>query len=156
MNLTKLIISAGLFIIITSIAMILLQLSWRKTVIPTPPVNTSINNETALQTQSNSDGSVEVSVTPLNLDRTAEVWTFSVSLNTHSIELDDDLAKQSFLRMDKGKEATALGWEGDPAGGHHREGKLIFKKPPTELKMATLLIKDVAGISERLFVWTLP
>src|SRR3972149_9995528 len=77
-----------------------------------------------LGTVINNEDAVEVSVTPKTLSD--EFWTFEVMLNTHSIELSYDLAQASALIDEKGSRYKAVTWEGDPPGGHHREGVLKF------------------------------
>lgn len=149
----------GLIPVVITLAITVFLIIWGKTS-PTAPgysqSNQSANTEPATPPQTNSEGSVEVTVTPSNLDPTAETWTFSVSLNTHSVELVDDLSQQAFLVTTGGGEEPALSWTGDPPGGHHRQGTLKFKKTRTRPKDIVLLLKNVNGIAERRFVWSYP
>jgi hypothetical protein len=80
-------------------------------------------------TKSDSQGLVTVEITPLNLGKQGENLIFTVSMNTHSVDLSMDLAKLSVLSTDTGKTIPAIQWEA-PSGGHHVEGKLVF---PTTL-----------------------
>lgn len=50
---------------------------------------------------------------------------FTVTLNTHSVELSMDPAAVARLRIG-GVEWPVVSWVGDPAGGHHRSGILTF------------------------------
>ena len=79
-----------------------------------------------LTVQKNSAGGVTVAVTPQNLVAGAKSWDFKVVLDTHSAELKDDLAKSAVLVVDGGTSYTPTAWQGDPPGGHHREGALKF------------------------------
>src|SRR3990167_8257966 len=87
-----------------------------------------------LATQTDSQGAVIVQVTPIDVSKTAKTWQFKILLNTHTVNLDQDLTKMVILRNSYGDIYTPISWEGDPLGGHHREGTLSFKpispKPP--------------------------
>ncbi len=109
--------------------------------------------------RTDSQGSVEFVVTPLNLASPGETLDFDVSLNTHSVNLAWDLAAQSRLATDTGLEVTGLSW---PVGsGHHYDGTLTFPAKTTDGKLLldgatrlTLIIKD-ADAPERIFEWVL-
>lgn len=110
--------------------------------------------EAALPAQVNNEGQVTVKVTPLDL--TAEQpWRFEVELNTHSVALDQDMASSAVLLTGDGQEAPAAQWKGDPAGGHHRSGILVFNPPVPRPQTVTLKIRGVA-VAERVFVWRRP
>jgi hypothetical protein len=68
-------------------------------------------------------GEVTVEITPLQL--TAGGASFTVVFDTHSVDLDLDVAEASTLVID-GQEWTAARWDGAGPGGHHREGTLTF------------------------------
>jgi hypothetical protein len=108
----------------------------------------------AFETQTNADGGVTVKVTPKNISAGSKNWEFEVSLGTHMGDLGQDLAKVSVLIDAEGKEHAAIGWDGDPPGGHHRKGVLRFQPldavPPT----LELRISGVAGVT-RVFRWKL-
>lgn len=87
---------------------------------------------------------------------------FEVAMNTHSVDLDGyDLAKLAVLRTDRGQEVRPSRWDA-PAGGHHRRGTLAFPdKAPDggpligpNTAWIELVIRDVAGVPERVFRWT--
>lgn len=89
--------------------------------------------------------------------------TFDVTMDTHSVDLDIyDLRERAVLRNDRGQEVRAKDWDA-PKGGHHREGKLNFPEktaggedligPGT--RKIELVIRDVAGVPERRFKWSL-
>ena len=68
-------------------------------------------------------GAVEVTIEPLNLD--ASGARFRVALDTHSGDLNVDLASSARLEVD-GTDWGNASWTGDPPGGHHRQGELRF------------------------------
>jgi len=108
-----------------------------------------------LEQQSSQANSVSISVKPVDVAATAKTWQFQVALNTHSGALDDDLARTATLVDAAGKPEAALGWDGDPAGGHHRKGVLRFKAlspRPDTLEMRILRAGETAP---RTFRWKL-
>lgn len=105
------------------------------------------------EARTNSEGPVSVQVTPVELGQ--DKWNFEIILNTHSVELDYDLAKLAGLIDASGKENLPLSWEGDPPEGHHREGTLVFEAINPKPTSITLKVKEVGGIKERNFVWTI-
>ena len=109
--------------------------------------------------RSDEQGAVGFVVTPLNLDAPGDALDFDVSMNTHSVDLGWDLAAQSRLVTDTGREVTGQSW---PMGsGHHYEGTLSF--PATTnvgqslLDGAKSLTLTIAGtdVAERVFTWEL-
>lgn len=117
-----------------------------------PPSNPSI-------TIIDSQGSVTVEATPLNLDAPADTLEFDVVLDTHSVDLSMDLAVLATLTTDTGITVQATLWDA-PRGGHHVAGKLIFpsmKDGTSVLEGAgklTLTITDV-DVPTRTFEWEL-
>lgn len=85
---------------------------------------------------------------------------FTVSMNTHSLDLDGfDLMKLAVLRTDQGIEVAPASWDA-PKGGHHREGTLAFPatvdgRPILDgaARGITVILRDVAS-PERSFQWT--
>jgi hypothetical protein len=87
---------------------------------------------------------------------------FEMALDTHVVDLDGyDLTRLAVLRTDQGLEVAPSGWDA-PKGGHHRSGTLSF--PPVigdrpVISPGTgaieLIVRDVAGVPERTFRWTL-
>src|SRR5512134_4163486 len=57
-------------------------------------------------------GGVTVKVTPRSLATEAPVWEFAVVLDTHSVNLADDLARSSVLIDAQGRRHAPLMWEG--------------------------------------------
>jgi hypothetical protein len=109
----------------------------------------------SFETQSNDEQAVTVEVTPLNLAEGGTTLKFEVAFNTHSVDLGFDPAALSVLRDAQGLEYPATTWEGDPAGGHHRSGTLHFELPQVPTDAVEVIIRDVAGVPERVFRWDL-
>lgn len=112
---------------------------------------------TASLVQSSEGGSVTIQLTWLNQQKTAVV--FDVSMDTHSVDLDRiDLGKLATLKDDGGTTYQATSWNA-PAGGHHRSGTLTFPTFPLleqgQTKYFEVVIKDVAGVPERVLRWQL-
>jgi hypothetical protein len=120
-----------------------------------PSVVQAQTTELTFELQSNDENAVTVDITPLNLPEGGASVDFEVAFNTHSVELDFDPATISLLRDDEGREYPALAWEGSPPNGHHRSGTLRFKVPDYATNFIEVVIKDVAGVPERVFRWDL-
>jgi hypothetical protein len=102
--------------------------------------------------QSNSAGGVTMKVTYLNPGG-ADGPRFQVVLDTHSVNLDAyDLKSLTILRDDAGKSYAATRVE-NKGGGHHRETTVSFAKLDQDAKRIELVMKDVAGVKERVFSW---
>ena len=88
----------------------------------------------------------------LNPDATDEP-RFQVVLDTHSVNLDAyDLKSIAVLRDDTGKAYASTGVE-SKGSGHHREATVSFSKLSSDAKRVELVIKDIAGVKERVFRW---
>lgn len=110
-------------------------------------------------TQTREAGGVTVAVT---WQAGASGLTFKVVLDTHSVNLDDyDLAQLAVVRTDQGQEVAPISWQA-PLGGHHREGTLTFPWTTDDgtsllgggTRAIELVIRNVAGVPERSFRWT--
>lgn len=93
---------------------------------------------------------VKAKVTYLNPGKKAPM--FNVALDTHSVDLEGyKLDKIVVLRDDEGNvyKPKAVSEEGS---GHHREATVEFKDMDiSSAKYVELVIKDVAGVAERVF-----
>ena len=102
--------------------------------------------------QTSSGGGVTAKVTYLNQGATDEP-RFQVVLDTHSVNLDAyDLKSIAVLRDDTGKAYASTGVK-NKGSGHHREAIVSFSKLSLDAKRVELVIKDVAGVKERVFRW---
>ena len=126
--------------------------------VPSPAQSSLSTEETQAKWESKTDdqGSVTVTVTPVAIDLSSQTteWKFDIVLNTHSVELNQDLTEVATIVDDAGKEYKPLRWEGAEAGGHHREGMLVFAPINPYPRYLKLIIKSVGDV-ERLFSWTL-
>ena len=75
--------------------------------------------------RSDEQGEVSVVITPLNLNQAWESIDFQVEMNTHSVDLNMDLAELVTLTTDAGNTIQAISWDA-PGGGHHISGMLSF------------------------------
>ena len=82
-------------------------------------------------------GSVTVKMQPTRLDAGGAV--FKVSFDTHSVELNLDVAARARLVVGSSTWPT-IGWSGDGPGGHHRQGQLRFDPAGPATGTATLTI----------------
>lgn len=80
------------------------------------------------------------------------VWEFSISLDTHSQELNDDLVNVATL-LAGGKTFTPAAWQGDPPGGHHRKGVLKFNAVEPSPQTIELRIRRSGESKPRSFRW---
>ncbi len=121
------------------------------------PLSSSSRGPTNGLVQSNTGGSVTIDVEWTKAEDDSLI--FNVAMNTHSVDLDQyDLGKLSVLRDDTGNEYYPVSWDSAP-GGHHRRGTLTFALPESltqgRAKYVEIVIRDVAGIEERILRWEL-
>lgn len=103
-------------------------------------------------TRTDSGGGVTVKVTWLDSNPSSDL-RFQVVLDTHSVNLDSyDLKTISILRDDAGNSYLPSAVE-TKGSGHHREATVSFAKIASGTKRFELVIKDVAGVKERIFRW---
>lgn len=109
----------------------------------------------AFPSRENGEGGVMVTVTPLMLSKTADVWRFEVRLTTHVAPLTQDMAAVAMLSDGDGRHEQPSAWTGDGPGGHHRKGILVFKAIIPAPGAVTLHIRQVGGVPDRSFTWSL-
>ena len=117
---------------------------------PSPPLQSNIGASAVAQkwgTKTDERASVTVAVTPTDIKAGSKEWKFGVVMDTHSVELDQDMTKIAILVDDQGKEYQPINWEG-PVGGHHREGILIFNKITPIPKSLELKISVIDGAAK--------
>ncbi|HEY9206356.1 MAG TPA: hypothetical protein VIO58_10595 [Candidatus Methanoperedens sp.] len=105
----------------------------------TPPANIQEPRE-------NTDAGVQISLT--YLPDITDATAFELKVTAHK-DYNDDFKNNAYLRDSAGKTYQALSYEGE--GGHHAGGILRF--PKIESKRFEIVIKDVAGVNERVFKW---
>lgn len=116
-------------------------------------VPNSPNEQATLTTQTATFGSVTYKVTPKNLAKSSSNWDFEIVLDTHTGSLDQDLVSQVRLSDEKGREFQVAKWEGDPPGGHHREGVMKFESQGSDTASVTLKINPGENMKETSFTW---
>jgi hypothetical protein len=107
-------------------------------------------------------GAVEIKVTAANLwDTEAATLDFTVELNSHSEEIDIDLAKTASLRIGD-DEVTPVAWETASPKGHHVTGVLRFARSGennetlfSDATEISLIIGGLPGDTESTFHWTI-
>jgi len=102
----------------------------------------------------NSENNVSIDVNPIDFSYTKPV-NIAMALNTHQGSLDFELDKISVLVCEQGMEFEPVRWEGSAPGGHHRRGTLTFPALNHEVSQLTLTIKNVYGVQERTFEWSI-
>ncbi len=116
------------------------------------PAAPNSNSTAGLQPQTVEGGSVSIQVTPIAFKMGAPL-EFDIAMNTHSVDLADDMLKAVVLRDDSGMEYAPTAWDGPAGGGHHREGKIKFAPLTMNTKSLTLVVKNIAGVPERVYKW---
>lgn len=106
-----------------------------------------------LPAQSSTQAGVTVKATPRTLS--AAAWEFEIVFDTHSQDLRDDLVKSAKLVADGGASYAPTAWQGDPPGGHHREGVLRFKPISPQPQAIELQIQRAGEAAARSFRWRL-
>jgi hypothetical protein len=105
---------------------------------------------TGLQPRTSEIGSLEVKVTPTQLDNRGAA--FEVVFDTHTDAPGIDVAANAALVVD-GAAWSAPSWTGDEPGGHHRRGTLRFTSAGPARGDAQLII---SGLDEPLqLTWRL-
>lgn len=103
-------------------------------------------------TRTDSGGGVTVKVTFLDSKGTGDL-RFQVVLDTHSVDLDGyDLKGLAVLLDEAGKTYLPATVE-NKGGGHHRQVMMTFPKSASQGKRIEMVIKDIAGVKERKFLW---
>ena len=120
-----------------------------------PDISQQASSSQKWETKAEEEVSVTVVVTPLDLSPQSAEWKFDVGINTHSVELDQDMTKIAVLTDNQGKEYKPVAWDGAAPGGHHREGVLVFRAVSPTPRSVELTIKDIGGSPERACKWDL-
>jgi hypothetical protein len=107
-------------------------------------------------TQRDGQGAVMVVVTLAGLPQVGVPIRVTVVLDTHSVALDDVVFERAVaLRTPEGAEVAPTRVEGLRDSGHHREAIVLFP-PATQRGPVRIVVRNVGGIGERVFVWELP
>jgi hypothetical protein len=109
-----------------------------------PKVLLKMNQNNIYQPQTKTFGAVQVEVTPKQLEPEKQA-VFSLSLNTHSVDLGYDYPELANLTDEQGDSYKALSWSGG-SGGHHLTGELTFE--PLNKTVASITLK-LSGIDDQ-------
>jgi len=107
----------------------------------------------AMPTQSSSEQGVTVKATPKSAGLDNPRWEFTVVLDTHSGDLNDDLAKTATLITADGRQFKPAAWTGAAPGGHHREVVLEFAVPQPWPNAVELKLDRKGEAVPRSFRW---
>jgi len=120
--------------------------SWSGEVLAASAVGAKLSQQVA-------GGGVTVAATLLR-DQ-GEATAIKLVLDTHSVNLDAyKLDAIATLRDDTGTTYPVVAVEQASGGGHHRQAVLRFGRVSAEAKTIELVVRDVAGVNERIFRWS--
>ncbi len=108
-------------------------------------ITESPEERTEFERKTDDYGEVVVSAEPTNTKNGLEIV---LNMDTHTVDLSEDLKDVSYLRSN-GDEHRPIEWLGDPPGGHHRSGRLIFENDFDDF---TLYIESIGGENKK-FNW---
>ena len=104
-------------------------------------------------TRRDGQGAVTVVVTLAGLPQAGVPIRATVVLDTHTVALDDVVFERAVaLRTPGGAEVAPTRVEGVKGGGHHRQAVVVFPAV-TEQGTVRMVVRNVGGIAERVFVW---
>lgn len=115
-------------------------------------IDQQTNAKQKWESKTDDQSAVIVIVTPIDIFSQAKEWKFDIVMDTHSVEMDQDFTKTAVLVDGQRKEYKPLRWEGTPAGGHHREGTLVFGQIKSDSNLIELKISGI-GDATRSFSW---
>lgn len=118
-----------------------------------PAASSPAGQTSKWESKTDEQDAVTVVVKPLELSAGASEWKFDVGLNTHSVELNQDMTQVAVLVDDQGRQYQPLAWEGAAPGGHHREGTLSFKAITPAPKSVELRLLNIGNAPVRSFAW---
>ncbi len=104
------------------------------------------------KTERDAGGEVSVSVIP----QFENGIDFKISMDTHAGELSADMMRAAVFEDEDGTVHLPTSWEGDPPGGHHREGVLHFGTFTPMPKKVDFALLDIGTVKERKFSWMVP
>ena len=97
-------------------------------------------------------GAVEIKVKPSQLEVGKNIL-FTVTLDTHSVELSYDLAELAYVEDNLGNKYEPESWSGGK-GGHHLSGELSFAKLKSKANGIKLNFEEIEN-EEVIFEWEL-
>lgn len=117
-------------------------------------ITTTASSGEDAATKRDRQGPVTVTITLLEASATG--IKARVVFDTHSGSLDGIVLEQAMsLRGPGGADITPTAVEQVTGGGHHLQAVLVFP-PQTGATEVRMIAKNVGGIGERVFRWSLP
>ncbi len=125
--------------------------------------NNNFPAESGTTSLTNDEGAVTVSINYLDGTDSeyADYTVFSVSMNTHSVNLDGyNMEELSYLKDSNNQKYLPSKWiEDEGSGGHHRSGTLLFPKyaengdpiVDSDDSYFEIVVNEVGGVAERNF-----
>ncbi len=95
----------------------------------------AVESPPVYKSQRQERGNVIIEITPRVLVPGKQP-VFALVFDTHSVDLDFDIAASSALTDESSASYGDAKWNGDPPGGHHRKGTLIFSKTLEKKQMS--------------------
>lgn len=115
-------------------------------------VLSEMDQKIVFQSQTKPFGAVQVEIIPIQLQSEKET-IFSMSINTHSVDLGFNYLEIAHLTDELGNSYKALSWSGGN-GGHHLRGELTFEPLGKSARKVTLGLSGIDGVTET-FSWDL-
>jgi len=96
-----------------------------------------------------------VTVTATLSKEQGEATAIKIAFNTHSVDLNGyQFEKIVALRDESGRTYPLQAVENASGSGHHRQAVLRFGQVTPQARTIELIVKDVAGVKERIFRWS--
>lgn len=106
--------------------------------------------------QRNTQGPVSVTVALVEAPGADRLVKVSVALDTHSVSLESIKFEEAVrLRAPEGAETAPMTIEHAKGSGHHRQAVLVFPAPAEGAELR-IVVKDVGGVPERVFLLLVP
>ena len=99
-------------------------------------------------------GADAVTVTATWLGVQEDRLAVRLALDTHSVDLSGfDVLANTVLRDGSGQELRAVRWQEERASSHHRTGTLFFPIPKSFQPRLAVVVRNLAGVEERVLVF---
>ncbi|MDR5689339.1 MAG: hypothetical protein QN213_06835 [Armatimonadota bacterium] len=118
----------------------------------TRPVRAEVWQPVQLTVRDRGEGRVTVTATWQGVREGTLV--LRVAFDTHSVDLSGfDVASNTVLRDEAGRELRLLRWQEEQGSSHHRRGLLVFAAPPAPPGRLLLVVRNLAGVPERVLAF---
>lgn len=155
MNKKYIIIIAALALAGGAAALIARSIPIRQTPFATPSAQQAGSPSQQGEAKTSDQDGITVTVAPTQLSSDDTTWKFSVTLDTHSGSLDQDMVQSAKITDSSGAAYAPITWEGAGPGGHHREGVLSFSAIQPSPEYVELVLRGIGAGSVRTFRWNI-